>query len=60
MKQEERRKYQLEIQKTKETFLQREKETTDDLMNLEQLHSHHINKLVISPLLSFCLFNFLS
>jgi hypothetical protein len=55
MKQEERNKHAQEMKKLTEVFLLREKETTEDLMSLEELHASHIEKLVsdsLSPFLS--------
>lgn len=46
VRQEERRKSAQEIQKIKDIFLLREKETTEDLMSLEELHASHVEKLV--------------
>jgi hypothetical protein len=44
--QDERKKSAAEIAKIKETFLTRERETTEDLRSLEELHAVHIKKLV--------------
>jgi wobble nucleotide-excising tRNase len=46
IKQNERLRHADEMKKLKDVFLLREKETTEDLMSLEELHSSHIENLV--------------
>jgi hypothetical protein len=58
VRQEERKKSAQEIQKIKDIFLLREKETTEDLMSLEELHASHVEKLVSQSLHNIAILTF--